>query len=135
MSLQSRSVVSPTDTSVPVGRNLATSAPAPVRLLVVSRGPDGCWFTTGAASGHAPGYAVKVAETTGAGDGFVAALVSQLLGEIESPAGIAHLPPERLAAICDFANAVGALTTTRVGAIPALPTLAEAQAFHEERQG
>ena len=37
--------------------------------------------------------------------------------------------PARLAAICRFANAVGALTTTVRGAIPALPTRAEVEAF------
>jgi len=105
-----------------------------VKLLVVSRGSEGCWFTTGAHAGYLFGYDVEVAETTGAGDGFVAALVSQLLEEVQSPDQIAGIPPERLMEICDFANAVGALTATKVGAIPALPTRADALAFWDEQK-
>jgi fructokinase len=77
---------------------------------------------------------VKVAETTGAGDGFVAALLSGLLAHVRKPDGIAETPPERLAQICDFANAVGALTCTKVGAIPALPARAAALRFWNARR-
>ena len=105
-----------------------------VRLLVVSRGPDGCWFTTGSASGLVPGYEVEVAETTGAGDGFVAALLTELLGVVRSPSGLSSLAAPRLFQICDYANAVGALTATKVGAIPALPTRDEALAFWRGRK-
>ncbi len=37
--------------------------------------------------------------------------------------------PNRLSAICRYANAVGALTTTRRGAIPALPTAEQVETF------
>jgi len=100
-----------------------------LKLLIVSRGSEGCWFTTGEHAGYLFGYDVKVADATGAGDGFTAALLSGLLAEAKGPAELAGIPPERLAEICDFANAVGALTCTKVGAIPALPTRDEALAF------
>ena len=103
-----------------------------VRLLVVSCGADGCWFTTASASGRVPGYAVEVAETTG--DGFVAALLTELLAEIETPADVDRLPAARVAEICDYANAVGALTATKVGAIPALPSRDDALRFWSERR-
>jgi fructokinase len=107
-----------------------------VKLLVVSRGPEGCWFTTGEHAGYLFGYDVKVADTTGAGDGFTAALLSGLLEDVKAPGDLAGVPPERLAEICDFANAVGALTCTKVGAIPALPTREEALAFwNAQRKG
>jgi sugar/nucleoside kinase (ribokinase family) len=35
--------------------------------------------------------------------------------------------------VCLYANAVGALTTTQLGAIPALPTAQELSAFLESR--
>jgi len=72
-----------------------------------------------------PGVAVKVVDTLGAGDAFLGGL---LVGLAESPGGLLH----DQAALVDalrFANAVGALTTTRYGAIPALPRLSEVDAL------
>jgi len=105
-----------------------------VKLLVVSRGADGCYFNDGTDSQYLPGYKVKVAETTGAGDGFVAALLSGLLSEVHDPAEVERVHRARTAEICDFANAVGALTCTKVGAIPALPTREEALRFWKQRK-
>jgi len=104
-----------------------------VKLLVVSCGADGCWVTNGRESEALPGYAVEVAETTGAGDGFVAAVLAELLSDVETPDEIDRLPIDRIAEICDFANACGALTATQVGAIPALPTREAALRFWNER--
>lgn len=72
------------------------------------------------------GYAVQARDTTGAGDAFVAAM---LIGILEHRADYAEKMPE----ILDFANAVGALTCLKEGAIPSLPTMAEARAFQAER--
>jgi fructokinase len=60
---------------------------------------------------------VDSVDTTGAGDGFVAGLLKGLLhdpGALENEA--------QLRAVCRYANAVGALTTTGREAIPSLPT-------------
>ena len=105
-----------------------------VKLLVVSRGADGCYVTTGSHTAWLDGYPVEVAEATGAGDGFVAALLSELLRDGVGPETVGAVPPERIDAICDFANAVGALTCTKVGAIPALPTRDAALRFWNERR-
>ena len=105
-----------------------------VKLLVISCGADGCHFISGVDRGHVPGYPVEVAETTGAGDAFVAALLGELLGEIEQPMDVERISSSRIAEICDFANAVGALTATKVGAIPAMPTREEALRFWNERR-
>lgn len=71
------------------------------------------------------GYRVKATDTTGAGDAFVAAMLIGILEDRETWRG-------RLPAILDFANAVGALTCLRKGAIPSLPTMAAARAFQAE---
>ena len=105
-----------------------------VKLLVVSRGAAGCYFTDGRDSAHIPGYKVDVVDTTGAGDAFVAALLAELLRETQTPADLERVASSRFAEICDFANAVGALTCTKVGAIPALPTRAEALRFWSEHR-
>ncbi|MCC6614545.1 MAG: fructokinase [Anaerolineae bacterium] len=97
-----------------------------MKLIVVTRGAAGSRAYTRSAQAEAPGFAVTAVDTTGAGDGFVAAL---LAGVLEHGAENAEMLPEMLR----FANAVGAITTTKKGAIPALPTRAEALAFMAQR--
>ena len=74
--------------------------------VCVTRGPEGCVLQVGNEVLSAPGYAVKVVDTVGAGDAFAAAFVHGLGGGW-SPGQVA-----------DFANRVGALVAGRPGAIP-----------------
>ena len=64
-----------------------------------------------------------MADTNGAGDTFLGAMLYQLRGmgmqEIRS------LTPAKLEAFIAFANRAASLTTSRPGAIPAMPTLDE----------
>lgn len=76
----------------------------------------------------ADGYAVPAMDTTGAGDAFVAAMLTGILAHRDDWR-------EQLPQILDFANAVGALTCLQKGAIPALPTRDAALAFQRERGG
>lgn len=100
-----------------------------VELLVVSRGADGALVTNGDYRIELPAYTVKVVETTGAGDGFMAAVITRLLPEREKTGSLAQIDQAIVREALRFASAVGALTCTKLGAIPALPTLAETQAF------
>src|SRR5690606_18157039 len=50
-----------------------------VTLAVVTRGGDGALAVTRDASADVPGVAVTVADTVGAGDSFMAALIDRLL--------------------------------------------------------
>lgn len=95
-----------------------------LRLLVVTRGNRGCYFWTPRSSGEVASFEVDAVDTTGAGDGFVAGL---LQGIVRNPAILDDA--ERLRALCRFANAVGALTATAAGAIPALPDLRRVEQF------
>jgi fructokinase len=95
-----------------------------LRVLIITRGKAGCRYVTAAFNGEVAGFSVTVTDTTGAGDGFVAGLLKGLLAQPD-----AHLDKDRLRVICRYANAVGALTTTRRGAIPALPTAEQVEAF------
>ena len=93
-----------------------------MRLVIVTHGADGATLYTPRERFSAPGFPVEAVDTTGAGDSFVAALLSGLLdygAEFDR-----HLPE-----IARFANATGALTTTRKGAIPALPSRQMVEAF------
>src|SRR3989337_4544571 len=91
---------------------------------IVTLGKYGCIYVTPRYTGTVEGYEVQVVDTTGAGDGFVAGL---LFGVLEDDGSMQD--ESRLRTICKFANAIGALTTTRRGAIPALPTLKDVQNF------
>jgi fructokinase len=70
------------------------------------------------------GFKVKAIDTTGAGDGFVAGLLYGLCHDPD-----VTLDEVRLSQVCKFANAVGALTSTQLGAIPALPSLDQVETF------
>jgi len=95
------------------------------KLVVVTRGEQGCYFDDGDSYGHVPAFPVKVVDPLGAGDGFVAAMLSMLKDE-----GLdRRLKPHRLREIMTYANAAGALTTQKVGVIPALPTRPEVFEF------
>lgn len=99
-----------------------------LKLLVVTMGSQGSAWITRQDAGLAPGFSVKPVDTTGAGDGFVAGLLKGLLER-----SAAWESAQAMGAICRFANAVGALTTTQRGAIPALPGLDQIQEFMDEQ--
>lgn len=88
-------------------------------LMAVTLGPAGCLALTPDQALRVPGFAVETVDTTGAGDGFMAGLLTAVL---EDPAALSD--PQALRRACRFANAAGALATTRYGAIPALPNRA-----------
>jgi fructokinase len=94
------------------------------RLIIVTLGKDGCRYFAPGFHGDVDGFKVKTIDTTGAGDGFVAGLLKGLLNYPEASQDELHLRE-----ICRYANAVGALTTTRRGAIPALPTHQQVESF------
>lgn len=93
-----------------------------MRLIMVTHGAGGATWYTRAGSGLVTGYPVVCVDTTGAGDAFVAATLTRLLALGDGFE--AHLDD-----ITRFACQVGALTTLAKGGIPALPTLAQVQAF------
>ena len=102
-----------------------------VKLVVMSRGESGCCFANGRHAGELAGLHVDVAETIGAGDGFVGAMLAGLLDARRAGATLDSIHREHLLDLLRVANAAGALTCTKVGAIPALPTRDEVRAFLE----
>ncbi|MGE5704528.1 MAG: carbohydrate kinase family protein [Clostridia bacterium] len=101
------------------------------RLIFVTVGPEGCFFRAGERIGGHSGFTVKTVDTTGAGDAFWGAVLSQLL-EREWMEPFAQGELERIAT---FANAAGALCTTRKGAIPAIPEPTEITRLIEAQSG
>ena len=93
-----------------------------VKLIFVTLGPDGVFYRLGEKTGHVPGVRCTVGDTNGAGDTFFGAALSRLCKE-----DLAALTPETLEPILAFANKAASITTSRHGAIPAMPTLAEVE--------
>ncbi len=88
-----------------------------VPALVMTLGGRGAQICQGKQAAIVPTYPVEPIDTTAAGDAFNGAL-AVALGRGEELEGAVR-----------FANAVGAISTTRMGAQPSLPTMAEVDAF------
>ncbi len=100
-----------------------------VGLVIVTLGEHGCYYNNGSHQGYVEGFKVEVVDPLGAGDGFVAAMLTQI---IDSPGGVQKLPElddDQLQKIMRYANAAGALTTQKIGVIPALPTASDIETF------
>ncbi len=108
-------------------------------LLVVTDGPRGCFYVRDADEGHVPSIDVVAVDPTGAGDAFVAGLLSGLIPVLQEGDGreaIATMDASDLRRILSRANALGALVATRTGAMTALPTAEELEAWvHAQPKG
>ncbi len=94
-----------------------------IQIIVVTRGSNGATaYLPDGSEVSSAGYTVQAVDTTGAGDGFVAGLLVGILEHSEDYM-------QQLSKILCFANAVGAITTTQRGAIPALPTREQVDQF------
>lgn len=92
------------------------------KALLVTLGAKGCFARTRKARASCGGLRVHTIDTTAAGDSFMGgflAAAAKLKKEVEA------FTQKELQDCLAFANTTGALTTTRRGGIPALPTLAE----------
>lgn len=92
-----------------------------ISLVLVTLGANGAFYRFGDKTGSIPGIIVTVGDTNGAGDTFFGAALSKLkdYGKLE------NLSVEQLESILCFANKAAAITTSRHGAIPAMPCLDE----------
>ncbi len=96
-----------------------------LEAVLITAGERGCRYWLGGHQGQLAAFEVDVEDTTGAGDGFLAGFLHQLLQRGMETSTAAEAVQEMIR----YASAVGALTTMRAGAIAAQPTAAEVQAF------
>lgn len=100
-----------------------------IKALLATLGADGCFALVNGERIDAPGFAVKTVDTTAAGDSFTGGF---LYGLLQGCTPIEERPAAQIRDMLTFANAVGALTTTRKGAISALPSYGEVLEFLQE---
>ena len=93
-----------------------------IRLIFVTLGANGVFYRMGDKTGHVAGVPCKVGDTNGAGDTFFGAALSKLCKE-----DLNSLTADKLESILAFANKAASITTSRRGAIPAMPTLTEVE--------
>lgn len=97
------------------------------KLVVLTRGGDGAELTSNTSQVQIPAILSEVADTIGAGDSFMSALLHGLLA-----LGTANLTTTQLEKLGRSAVAAGAVAVRRSGAMP--PTLQELTALLEEQE-
>jgi len=88
-----------------------------MKSVIVTLGAKGCVAVTLAGSRIFPSYQVKAVDTTAAGDAFNGALAFGLAADLSLEAAV------------PFANAVAALSVTRMGAQSSMPTMKDVRRF------
>lgn len=101
------------------------------KIVFVTLAEKGVYYTSAAGlRGMIPTWRVEVKDATGAGDAFVAGFLRQLSDRVQGRSIDYSLSiPEEIEEMARYANAVGAITVSRMGAIPALPTKEEVFQF------
>ena len=94
-----------------------------IPLILLTLGAKGAYYRFGDCTGLCEGVKVKVADTNGAGDSFFGAFLSGMarLGKYKP----SELSEDEIRELVIFANKAASITTSRSGAIPAMPTLDE----------
>lgn len=105
-------------------------------IVVVTMGSKGSFIRNGSYTKLFCTFDVKTIDTTGAGDAFWGAFLYKLF--VENPQSnkekLQTITNEELNQIMVFANAAGSLTTTKFGAIPAMPSQEEINACLKENR-
>ena len=92
-----------------------------IGLVMVTLGSDGVFVRMGSNTATVPGFSVEVADTNGAGDTFLGAMLMQIAKGIDGTEDVWA----QLLRMVRYANKAASLTCSRHGAIPAMPSLAE----------
>lgn len=96
-----------------------------VKVVVYTKGAEGAEIWLKDKFYPSEGYRVEAIDTTGAGDAFIGGFLAKLMEYNINDENIEEVIRVNYHDILRFANASGALTTTKKGAISGLPTVAE----------
>lgn len=94
-----------------------------IKLVLVTLGAKGAYYRFKDCAGIVDGVSVAVADTNGAGDTFFGAFLSRMayMGKYNP----SDLTEDEIKNMVAFSNNAAAITTSRSGAIPAMPTAEE----------
>lgn len=95
-----------------------------ISLILITLGGEGAFCHYFGEQFHIPGVRTEIADTNGAGDTFLGAVLSQLCKREHF---LKNLSVKEVEEIVSFANRAASITCSRSGAIPAMPSLAELQ--------
>ncbi|MCL2054685.1 MAG: carbohydrate kinase [Oscillospiraceae bacterium] len=90
-----------------------------VKIVLITQGAKGCIAATKSGIERLPTYKVETIDTLGSGDSFLGAFLSKLALCKKMPD---ELEMSDLKDFAIYANACGALSSAKVGAIPSMPT-------------
>lgn len=99
----------------------------PNKIVLITLGKEGSKLLYGGKNYYAPSIQVHPVDTTGAGDAFLGAFLSQYDGK-----DIRALKKEEIERMLYFSNIAAALNTTSFGAIDGLPSLKEVETRIQE---
>lgn len=99
-----------------------------ILLVLVTMGKDGSYYRYRGKTGHVPAYPCHSIDSNGAGDAYGGAFLSRLLHEDREGA----IPIETIEDMMRFAAKAAALTCSRHGAMPAMPTLQEIEQLPDD---
>lgn len=117
------------------GKNSLEEAAAEIskygcKVVIITMGEKGSYYYTAEKCGEIKAYDVKAVDTTGAGDSFFAGVIYQIIQK----GGIKRILPDDFPQILKFANAAGALTTTKKGGVTGSPLLREVEEFIKQQE-
>lgn len=99
-----------------------------IPYIFVTLGAAGCYYMWHDFSSYVSSYIVYTIDTTGAGDAFMGSILYGILQSKTLPT----LSIQEVEEIISFANAVAALTTTKLGAFASFPKLEDVKLFIEK---
>ena len=100
-----------------------------VKCAAVTLGAEGALVAAADGMRRVPGFSVNAVDTTGAGDAFWGGFLHRMLALDKTPD---QLTVDDAADCARWGSATAAVCVTRRGAIPAMPSLAEAEALLAE---
>jgi len=96
------------------------------KLCLITLGKKGAYYVTKENNGYLPAFQVDTIDAIGCGDAFLGAILHKL---VQYDSLDQALQKEAIEDIVRFATAAGALTSTKRGALPAIPYRKEVELF------